>query len=108
MTSSEALLEELEAVEAILMEGIDVEHDTDGITVVRIRVDPKTASDDEKKYVSLVLETRFPSDYPDVSPTVQVIKYDPKPSTAFSNKPFFSSEILEGSVMMDWRHWRRS
>ncbi len=65
------LEEELEAVEAILMDGVDRQMDEEAKKVL-IRLDPLTASDEEKKYVSLVLELQFPDAYPDEAPTIQI------------------------------------
>lgn len=86
--TSEALSEEIEAVEAILMASLDVTSDQNKTVVrskaacirhfwkitfefqVRIKIDPKTASDDEKKFVSVTLEIEIPKEYPDASPIV--------------------------------------
>ncbi len=38
---------------------------------VVIRLDPLTASDEDRKYVSLLLEIRFPPGYPDEAPQVE-------------------------------------
>ena len=70
---SEALSEELEAVEAILMDGIELERDgRDRVTQMRVSLHPLTASDEEKMFVTLTLELLFPEKYPDEEPGIAV------------------------------------
>ena len=75
---NEILTEELDAVRAILMDGIEVDDDGEGgITTINISLHPLTANEDEKSYVSLTLEISIPPGYPDVAPEVAVSKYVP-------------------------------
>ena len=70
---NEILTEELDAVRAILMDGIEVDDDGEGgITTINISLHPLTANEDEKSYVSLTLEISIPPEYPDVAPEVAV------------------------------------
>ena len=70
---NEILTEELDAVRAILMDGIEVDDDGEGgITTINISLHPLTANEDEKSYVSLTLEISIPPGYPDVAPEVAV------------------------------------
>ena len=70
---NEILSEELEAVRAILMDGIEVDDDGEGgITTIIISLHPLTANEDERSYVSLTLEISIPPEYPDVAPEVAV------------------------------------
>ena len=75
---NEILTEELDAVRAILMDGIEVDDDGEGgITTINISLHPLTANEDEKSYVSLTLEISIPPGYPDVAPEVAVSTYVP-------------------------------
>ena len=75
---NEILTEELDAVRAILMEGIEVDDDGEGgITTIIISLHPLTANEDERSYVSLTLEISIPPGYPDVAPEVAVSTYVP-------------------------------
>jgi hypothetical protein len=70
---NDSLGEELEAVEAILMERIDVDRNEESDTTdVEIALHPLTANDNEKKYVSLTLRMTMTKHYPDREPKVQV------------------------------------
>ena len=75
---NEILTEELDAVRAILMEGIEVDDDGEGgITTIIISLHPLTANEDERSYVSLTLEISIQPGYPDVAPEVAVSTYFP-------------------------------
>ena len=75
---NEILTEELDAVRAILMDGIEVDNDGEGgITTIIISLHPLTANKDERSYVSLTLEISIPPGYPDVAPEVAVSTYVP-------------------------------
>ena len=75
---NEILTEELDAVRAILMDGIEVDDDGEGgITTIIISLHPLTANEDERSYVSLTLEISIPPGYPDVAPEVAVSAYAP-------------------------------
>ena len=70
---NEIVSEELEAVRAILMDGIEVWDDgKGGITTMIISLHPLTANEDERSYVSLTLEIAISAGYPDVAPDVAV------------------------------------
>ena len=70
---NEILSEELDAVRAILMDGIEVWDDGKaGITTIIISLHPLTANEDERSYVSLTLEIAISAGYPDVAPDVAV------------------------------------
>ena len=70
---NEIVSEELDAVRAILMDGIEVWDDgKGGITTIIISLHPLTANEDERSYVSLTLEIAISAGYPDVAPDVAV------------------------------------
>ena len=75
---NEALKEELEAVESILSEEIETFEVDDEDQVedwgLRVQLHPHTASEEEKKFVSLTLDIKFPRDYPDKVPKCKVIQ----------------------------------
>ena len=70
---NDTLSEELDAVSAILMDGIDVREGSEsGTTTISISLHPLTANEDERSYVSLTLEIAVGDGYPDVAPKVAV------------------------------------
>ena len=80
---NEILSEELDAVRAILMDGIEVLDDSEGgTTTIIISLHPLTANEDERSYVSLTLEISVSAGYPDAAPEVAV-------------SAFFHSDSLE-------------
>ncbi|XP_054288802.1 E3 ubiquitin-protein ligase RNF25 isoform X2 [Macrosteles quadrilineatus] len=71
MHSDERVEEELEALQAILMDEILIKTDDRGTAVaVETTVYPWTALDTQQQYVRVDLSVTLPSRYPDVSPTV--------------------------------------
>ena len=59
--SGDEVTEELEALDAILEETIDVTNTSDGRpTDLAIQINPLTASEQEKQYVSLTLIVKLP------------------------------------------------
>lgn len=65
----ECLKEELEAVEAILMDGIEVDEREQTVTV---QLHPLTASEEDKKYVAAALRLKFTLVYPQEAPLISV------------------------------------
>uniref|UniRef100_A0A0A9YWV5 E3 ubiquitin-protein ligase RNF25 n=1 Tax=Lygus hesperus TaxID=30085 RepID=A0A0A9YWV5_LYGHE len=71
MHDDERVSDELEALQAILMEEIKINCDESGQAVgIETEIHPWTALDTETQYVRLTLQVAFPSGYPDVRPNV--------------------------------------
>lgn len=71
--SGEEVLEELEALEAILEETIEVVSSTNNRpTDLAIQINPLTEGEQEKQYVSLTLSVHLPPEYPGCPPKIQV------------------------------------
>ena len=88
---NEILSEELDAVRAILMDGIEVLDDSEGgTTTIIISLHPLTANEDERSYVSLTLEISVSAGYPDAAPEVAV--------SAFLNSDSLESECYLSHV----------
>ncbi|KAJ8977881.1 hypothetical protein NQ317_016151 [Molorchus minor] len=73
MSLNERLQEELEALEAILMDDISITHNDTGYPeLVKTTIFPSTANEVEKQYVCVTLEVRLPEGYPDCEPFIQL------------------------------------
>jgi len=73
MHDEERVCEELEALEAILMDEIKIKKDDRGRAIaVETEVHPWTALDTEQQYVRVTLEVSLPKGYPDVKPKVSL------------------------------------
>ncbi|CAH0394930.1 unnamed protein product [Bemisia tabaci] len=72
MNCDERLAEELEALQAILMDEIIIKTDSDGNpTGIEMEVLPVTDLDTDEQYVTLTLDVTLPVGYPDVTPIVK-------------------------------------
>ncbi|XP_050315553.1 E3 ubiquitin-protein ligase RNF25 [Anthonomus grandis grandis] len=73
MSCQERVQEELEALEAILMDDISIFYDDQGCAeLVRSVIFPSTANEVEKQYVCITLEVELPRDYPDCKPVIRL------------------------------------
>ncbi|XP_019868853.2 E3 ubiquitin-protein ligase RNF25 [Aethina tumida] len=73
MSVNERVREELEALEAILMDDITITYNEEGYPVlVKTTIFPSTADDIEKQYVCVTLEAKLPEEYPDTQPIIQL------------------------------------
>ncbi|XP_028143169.1 E3 ubiquitin-protein ligase RNF25 [Diabrotica virgifera virgifera] len=73
MSVNERVQEELEALEAILLDDISIVYDEQGRPeLVKSTIFPSTANEVNKQYVRVTLEVRLPEDYPDCMPNVQL------------------------------------
>lgn len=73
MSIKERVQEELEALEAILMDDISVTYDEKGCPkLIKSTIFPSTANEVNKQYVCATLEVRLPEEYPDCEPIVQL------------------------------------
>lgn len=73
MHDDERVAEELEALQAILLNEIDIKTNESGMaTGIEMEVHPWTALDVDLQYVRVTLVVHLPKGYPDVRPTVQL------------------------------------
>ncbi|XP_073971569.1 E3 ubiquitin-protein ligase RNF25 isoform X1 [Rhodnius prolixus] len=73
MHDDERVAEELEALQAILMDEIKILTDESGKAVgIETEVHPWTALDTEQQFVRVSLEVQLPCGYPDIRPTVRL------------------------------------
>ena len=72
MEAAEEVEEEIEAVLAIIMEGIDILRKSDCI-VIKAQISPLTALDSEQCFVGYQLELSLDKNYPLDAPAVQVL-----------------------------------
>ncbi|XP_068918293.1 E3 ubiquitin-protein ligase RNF25 isoform X1 [Tenebrio molitor] len=73
MSLNERVQEEIEALEAILMDDISISYKEDGCPeLVKSTIFPSTADDTDKQYVCVTLEVKLPEEYPDCEPVVQL------------------------------------
>ncbi|XP_066257918.1 E3 ubiquitin-protein ligase RNF25 isoform X1 [Euwallacea similis] len=73
MSQQERVQEELEALEAILMEDITISHNEYGCAeLVKCVIFPSTANEVEKQYVRVTLEAELPDGYPDCKPVIRL------------------------------------
>ena len=71
MNGSDEVEEELEAVLAIIMEGIEVNRKQDAIEL-RVQISPLTALDAEQSFVGFLLVLLIEKNYPMYSPSIKV------------------------------------
>lgn len=62
--------DELEALEAILIEDLAVKHDNGVPSIVETTIHPSTGDQIDQQYVCLTLEIKLTPDYPETSPEV--------------------------------------
>ena len=111
MEAAEEVEEEIEAVLAIIMEGIDILRKSDCI-VIKAQISPLTALDSEQCFVGYQLELSLDKNYPLDAPAVQVLfskrflviflaKARPYGAIERNNAkmPYFRSEIREECQM---------
>ncbi|CAH0547585.1 unnamed protein product [Brassicogethes aeneus] len=73
MSVSERVQEELEALEAILMDDISITYNEKGYPeLVKSTIFPSTADDTDKQYVCVTLEVKLPEKYPDCEPIINL------------------------------------
>ncbi|CAG9855869.1 unnamed protein product [Phyllotreta striolata] len=73
MSLNERVQEELEALEAILMDDISITYDEQScLTLIKSTIFPSTANEVNKQYVCVTIEVKLPEDYPDSEPNVQL------------------------------------
>ncbi|KAG5900640.1 hypothetical protein JTB14_005916 [Gonioctena quinquepunctata] len=73
MSLSERVLEEVEALEAILMDDISITYDEKNRpALVKTTIFPSTANETDKQYVCVTIEISLPEDYPDQKPAIQL------------------------------------
>ncbi|KAJ8919745.1 hypothetical protein NQ315_006274 [Exocentrus adspersus] len=73
MSLNERVQEELEALEAILMDDISIIYNENGCPeLVKSTIFPSTANEVDKQYVCVTLEAKLPDGYPDCEPIVQL------------------------------------
>ncbi|XP_060520195.1 E3 ubiquitin-protein ligase RNF25 [Cylas formicarius] len=73
MSSNERVQEELEALEAILMDDISITYDNNGCAeLVKSIIFPSTGNEVDKQYVCVTLEVSLPEGYPDIKPIIQL------------------------------------
>ena len=86
MNVSDEVEEELEAVHAIIMEGIEVHRKTDVIEL-QVQISPLTALDAEQSFVGFLLVLLIEKDYPTYSPSIKVSQQLAKVRTMLSFSP---------------------
>ncbi|CAG9768195.1 unnamed protein product [Ceutorhynchus assimilis] len=73
MSQQERVQEELEALEAILMDDISITYNAKGCAeLVKSVIFPSTANEVDKQYVCVTLEVELPQDYPDCKPVTRL------------------------------------
>ncbi|CAH1178886.1 unnamed protein product [Phaedon cochleariae] len=73
MSLNESVQEELEVLEAILMDDITISYDEKNRPeIVKTTIFPSTADEVDKQYVCVTLEVNLPETYPDCEPSVQL------------------------------------
>ncbi|KAF7269430.1 hypothetical protein GWI33_017534 [Rhynchophorus ferrugineus] len=73
MSQNERVQEELEALEAILMDDISIIYNDQGCAeLVKSTIFPSTANEVEKQYVCVTLEVQLPENYPDCKPLIKL------------------------------------
>lgn len=73
MSNKERVEEELEALEAILMDDISITYNEEGYPeLIKSTIFPSTADDTNKQYVCVTLEAKLPEAYPDCEPIIQL------------------------------------
>ena len=82
MNVSDEVEEELEAVHAIIMEGIEVHRKADVIEL-QVQISPLTALDADQSFVGFLLVLLIDENYPAYSPSIKVIR---QPYTRISLK----------------------
>lgn len=71
--TDERVKEEIEALEAILMDDVSINFNEKGVPdLIKSTIFPSTADDAEKQYVCVTLEISLPDKYPDCEPKVQL------------------------------------
>lgn len=73
MSQNERVQEELEALEAILMDDISISYNEQGcVDLVKSTIFPSTANEVDKQYVCVTLEVQLPESYPDCKPLIKL------------------------------------
>ncbi|VEN43047.1 unnamed protein product [Callosobruchus maculatus] len=73
LKTNERVQEELEALEAILMDDISISYNERGCPeLIKTTIFPSTANEVDKQYVCVTLEVKLPEEYPDCEPLVQL------------------------------------
>ncbi|XP_030754591.1 E3 ubiquitin-protein ligase RNF25 [Sitophilus oryzae] len=73
MSLNERVQEELEALEAILMDDISITYNDEGCAdLVKSTIFPSTANEVDKQYVCVTLEVQLPENYPDCKPLIKL------------------------------------
>jgi len=73
MSQNERVQEELEALEAILMDDISISYNEQGCAeLVKSTIFPSTANEVDKQYVCVTLEAHLPEGYPDCKPVINL------------------------------------
>lgn len=73
MSVNERVHEEIEALEAILLDDISIVYDAEGRPEsIKSTIFPSTANEVNKQYVCVTLEVNLPEDYPDCEPNIKL------------------------------------
>ncbi|KAH8400681.1 hypothetical protein KR009_000321, partial [Drosophila setifemur] len=72
---SRSLQDEVESLEAILMEDVSITRTPSGeVDIIQTTVLPLTGEEEEQQYVCVTLQVQPPAGYPDVSPTFKLLR----------------------------------
>ena len=71
MEAAEEVEEELEAVLAIIIDGIEIIRNPDSIEI-KAQINPLTALDSEQCFVGYLLDLTLEKNYPDAPPVIKV------------------------------------